>query len=228
MDVPMKTIVAVLFAASLTACAGSPRRCRPCPAPRAIPVATLPAKAAPDAGLRTLEAGRVLESKRVKELRLDGASLDQVASYLRTVTGLDFLVTPRLRAERFEEVKVSLVASDLAVVQVLDVVTAQHGLDWEIRDGVVTIGLPEEVPGASRIRHRFFDVKDLVGSSSPEARDAALEALRTEIRKTVDPASWAREGAAIEHKNGVLVVKNSRRNLDDVGRVLEARRSSGR
>ncbi len=218
----MKPLLLVLFAASLSACAGNARRCRPCPAPPS-PVAAAPAKAAPGSGLRALEVEMVLKSKLVRDLHLDGASLDQVVTYLRTVTGVDFLVTPRLRSERFDAVKVSLLLSDVYVVQVLDLVTAQHGLDWEIRDGVVTIGLPEEVVQAPKTR--FFDVKELMASPSAEARDAALDALTEEIRQVVDPTSWAREGVAIEHKNGILVVRNSRRNLDDVGRVIESKRS---
>src|SRR5204863_4086906 len=61
-----------------------------------------------------------LESKRVKGLQFTDQNLDQVVTYLRTVTGLNFHITPKVRSTKFDEVKVNIPGlDDVSVRQVL-------------------------------------------------------------------------------------------------------------
>jgi type II secretory pathway component GspD/PulD (secretin)/tetratricopeptide (TPR) repeat protein len=189
-----------------------------------------------------------LEAKRVKGLVFQEANLDQVVAYLRITTGLNFHITPKVRSGKFEDVKVSMgPLDDVTVRQVLDIVTSTNALKWEPRNGVVTIMLPEEVAG--RLQQRFFDVKDLAvkiqsfrgteiylapsNYTPPEPPELAEPAkildetaLTEMIKSTIDPESWAIEGAAADVKNGQLIAKNTPENLDEIARLLERLREN--
>jgi Flp pilus assembly secretin CpaC/tetratricopeptide (TPR) repeat protein len=190
-----------------------------------------------------------LEAKRVKGLLWEDQNLDQVTSYLRTVTGLNFFVTPKVRAGRFEEVKVTIgPLDDVSVRELLDLVTTPWDLRWHVRDGVVEIALKEEVSGAIRVRH--LDVKDLavtiqnhrgtdiyLAPSSytppepPELPEPAaiypIDSLVETIKATIEPTSWE-DPAGIEAKNNILIVKNTSDVIAQVERLLaELRANSG-
>ncbi|HVG93729.1 MAG TPA: hypothetical protein VND21_04730, partial [Planctomycetota bacterium] len=110
-----------------------------------------------------------LEAKRIKGLQFVDQSLDQVVTYLRTVTGLNFFITPRVRdSGRADNVRVNVARlDDVTAREVLDLVTAPHELGWESRDGVITIALREEIATARRAD------TSAVGA----AREAALRLL---------------------------------------------------
>ena len=117
------------------------------------PVATLDRVQAFLAGLRkdaaagrpSEDARRVLDEKRVQGLTLTDANLDAVAQYLRTVTGLSFAISPKVRAERFADVKINVpLVESASAAEVLDLVTAPYDLRWQVRDGVVWIGTAAE------------------------------------------------------------------------------------
>ena len=189
-----------------------------------------------------------LESKRVKGLVWEEQNLDQVVGYLRTVTGLNFFVTTKVRQTKFDDVKVTLgPLDDVTVKQVLDLVASQHELRWEPRNGVVTIALKEEIAGTMRLRH--FDVKDLAVTirnfrgtdiylapsnftppEPPELPEPVAiypeDALLETIKQTIDPPSWEVEGASIEVKNHIIMAKNTPENLDNVARLLEDLRAN--
>jgi tetratricopeptide (TPR) repeat protein len=190
-----------------------------------------------------------LEAKRVKGLQWEEQNLDQVAAYLRTVTGLNFFITPKVRTTKFEEVKVTIgPLDDVSVREVLDLVTAPYDLRWHVREGVVEIALKEEVSGDLRVRH--IDVKDLavtiqnhrgtdiyLAPSSftppepPELPEPApiypMEALVDTIKSTIEPTSWE-EPAQIEVKNNILILKNTSDVIAQVERLLaELRANAG-
>jgi type II secretory pathway component GspD/PulD (secretin) len=192
----------------------------------------------------------ILESKRVKGLTFTDANLDAVVQYLRTVTGLNFHITPKVRATKFDDVKVNIgLLDNVSVAEVLTIITSTADLRWEPRDGVVTISLKEEVAGTLRLR--YFDVKDLAVKiqnfrgteiflapsnytppEPPELPEPVAifpeEQLVDTIKSVVDPESWAVEGASLEVKNKLLIAKNTADTLDRVGEMLaELRSNSG-
>ncbi|MHC5011046.1 MAG: hypothetical protein ACYTG6_08870 [Planctomycetota bacterium] len=191
----------------------------------------------------------VLDSKRVKGLTWEGANLDQVVNYLRTITGLNFFITSRVRAEKFDEVVVDLSLDDVTVKTVLDLVTEPYELKWEPRAGVVTIATTDEVRGDMSLR--YFDVKDLnvaiqsfVGQEinlvpsnfmppePPELPEPEpifpADGLVDLIRETIgDEATWE-EPASIDTRNGIIIARNTARILNQVQALLDdLRRNSG-
>jgi type II secretory pathway component GspD/PulD (secretin)/tetratricopeptide (TPR) repeat protein len=191
-----------------------------------------------------------LEGKRVKGLTFTDANLDQVVQYLRTVTGLNFHITNKVRASKFDDTKVNIpMMDDVSVREVLDLITGPAGLRWEPRGGVVTIAMPDEVGGSLRLR--YFDVKDLAvkiqnfrgtdiylvpsNYTPPEPPELAEpqpffpeDQLLETIKTVVDPESWTVEGATIEIKNHILIAKNTTETLDRVNDLLsELRTNSG-
>src|SRR5262245_9073849 len=191
-----------------------------------------------------------LEAKHVKGLTFQDANLDQVVQYLRTVTGLNFHITPKVRTTKFDDVKVNIpLMDDVSVAEVLNLVTTPYDLRWEPRGGVVTIAMKDEVGGSMRLR--YFDVKDLAvkiqnfrgtdiylvpsNYTPPEPPELAEPApffpedqLVETIKQVVDPESWAVEGATIEIKNHILIAKNTTETLDRVNELLaELRTNSG-
>ena len=152
-------------AALLTACCCR-SRCRPCcePCLRPTPAAPARAEAPPFRGcalpipaevLAEIEeersqvaALRSLHEKRVLAVTFADANLDAVVAYLRTVTGLNFSITPNLRtSSKFDDVKVNISYLDnVSAYEVVQIVTQQVDLRWEVQRGVVTIGTKGEIP----------------------------------------------------------------------------------
>lgn len=191
-----------------------------------------------------------LSAKRVKGLQFVDQNLDQVVTYLRTVTGLNYHITPKVRSTKFDEVKIDIPGlDDVTVREVLDLITSQHDLRWEPRDGVVTIALKEEVAGT--LRQKFYDVRDLAVKiknfrgtdiylapsnftppEPPELPEPApiypTDQLVDTIKAMIEPDSWNVEGASLELKVGTLIGKNTTDVLAQVETLLaELRRNSG-
>lgn len=191
-----------------------------------------------------------LRAKRVKGLQFSEQNLDQVVTYLRTVTGLNFHITPKVRSTKFDEVKVTIPGlDDVTVEEVLNLITSQHELRWEPRDGVVTIAMKDEVAGTLRLK--YFDVRDLAVKiqnyrgtdiylapsnytppEPPELPEPSpiypTEQLVDTIKEMVAKESWAAEGASLELKGGTLIGRNTVEVLNEVQTLLdELRRNSG-
>jgi len=160
-------------------------------------------------------------------------TLDQVARYFRTVTGLEFHITPLVRTTRFDDVRITVPPlDDVSIEWMLEnVVTTPYGLRWEVRDGVVTIATPEEVRGPMRLK--YIDVRSLVsrvvtvrgtdGKWEPREVPEPLlsaEALLDRIRNRVHPESWSDDDASLDVKNGTLIVKNQEATIERVGRFV--------
>ena len=192
---------------------------------------------------------QTLQAKRVQGLTFADANLDQVVTYLRTVTGLNFYITPKLRTGgKFDDVKVNIPLLDnVSVYEVLQIITQQAGLKWEPRNGIVTIAMSDEVSGTLRLR--YFDVKDLAvkianfrgpdlnlvpsNYTPPEPPELAepqaifpTDQLVETIKQVVDPETWTGEGVTIEIKNGTLIAKNNPETLEKVQELLSELRSN--
>jgi len=84
-----------------------------------------------------LPARTPLDEKRIVGVRLDRTTLASVCTFLSTVTGLNFVVSPGATAL---DVRVTLAVEEISARLLLDVVTSAHGLRWSLHDhGVVRI-----------------------------------------------------------------------------------------
>lgn len=191
-----------------------------------------------------------LRATKVRDFRLQEQNLDQVSARLHADSGLDFRITPRVRATRFDEVRITVPClEDVSVEWLLDnVVTTPNDLRWAVRGGAVTIETRDEVPGGLRLK--YFDVKHLVAMPwlrgneillMPSCDGAPETCLPVEgapacppdplvelIKSTVEPASWTDEGVSLDLKNGTLIVKNAPRTIEYVGRFLDELRRQPR
>jgi tetratricopeptide (TPR) repeat protein len=188
-----------------------------------------------------------LKSKRVMNLQWgDDTTIQQAVTYLRTMTGLNFFVTPKAQSEK-EEARVPLTVDNVAVSDILDVMTEQNGLKWEVRDGLVRITTADEVTGSHILR--FFDINDLqvkipsflgqeinlfpsnfTPPEPPELAEPtemfAAEALQDLIKETIGgPGAWE-DPATLEAKKGILIAKNTPEILDQVQKLLDELRAN--
>ncbi len=173
----------------------------------------------------------IIEKQRVKGLDWEEQNLDQVIAYLRTITGLNFYVSPKVREEKFEDTVISAQLDDVSVKTILDsVITEPFELKWEPRGGVIWILTGDEVSGSMRLR--YFDVKDLsvniqnflgqeinlvpsnfTPPEPPELPEPApifpAESLVELIKETVGGEAKWEDPATIEARNGILIVRNT-------------------
>jgi type II secretory pathway component HofQ len=190
----------------------------------------------------------IVNKKRVKGLDWSEQNLDQVVAYLRTITGLNFYVSPKVREEKFEDVVITVQLDDVSVRTILDhVVTEPFGLKWEVRGGVIWIVTAEETTGKMRLR--YFDVKDLavqirhfVGQpinlvpsnfTPPEPPELPepqpifpAENLVELIRETVGGEDKWEDPATIEARNNILIVRNTPEILSGVENLLRQLRAN--
>lgn len=173
-----------------------------------------------------------LDTQRVEDLTWENATLDQVVLYLRTLTGLDFLITPNVRAEAWDDVEVTLDLDEVTVATVLDLVTEPWGLLWDVTDACVVVGTPEEVQDP--IGTRYFDMQDVVGGvrfGDPEDTTASVPLMKPEtlipwIRERVAERAFSPRWTRIEIRNGIVIVRHRTSVLDSIGRLLEDLRKS--
>ena len=87
---------------------------------------------------------------------------------------------------------------------------------WEVRDGLVRVGMPDETPDATRLR--YFDVNDADLFALPRVgRGALVRAIRT----LIDPEVWESEFASLDLKKGVLIARAPPATLEKIEAYLE-------
>jgi Flp pilus assembly secretin CpaC/tetratricopeptide (TPR) repeat protein len=144
----------------------------------------------------------------------EGAELAEVASFLQGVTGVNFLISSKVREELDEEqTRVRLVLPERSVKTVLDLIAeTSESLRWMIRDGVVMFVTKEETYGGQILK--MYEVRDIIhpvksfpgreinispsgGLEQPEEdleeREGLVvtkDALETMIRENVARQSW--------------------------------------
>ena len=91
------------------------------------------------------EIEKALAAKRVHGLEWEDTNLDQAVAYLRTITGVSFYITPKVREERFDDVLITLKLGHVPIRNVLDLVTEPFDLRWDVRQGVIWILTREEL-----------------------------------------------------------------------------------
>jgi len=154
-------------------------------------------------------------------------TLNSAIAYLRSVTGLNFVLSQKIKEEKADS-EIVLKVDNVSVEQVLDLITEPNEMAWRVRNGVVMVLSKDEAVDKPILQ--FYDVKDLVAKiqdfpgqeinlvpskyQPPEAAEVPeptspfeIDSLIDVIKQTIEPSAWEIEGAAIDPKNGVLVVR---------------------
>ncbi len=161
----------------------------------------------------------------------NGSPLEEVASFLQQVTGVNFLISPKVREELDEEQRtIKLDLKTRSVRKVLDLIAeTNESLRWKIEDGVVKFVTKDELKGGQVLR--TYGVQDLIrpipdfpgremnvapsgGTQLAEEEQAEREAnvitgdaLDTLIRNNVSPGSWEADPQnSLRISNGTMVV----------------------
>jgi type II secretory pathway component GspD/PulD (secretin) len=144
----------------------------------------------------------------------EGSPLSEIATFLQGLTGVNFLISTRVRDELDEEqttIKLSL--PERSVRKVLDIIAdTSESLRWKVQDGVVMFVTKDELQGGQVLR--FYEVRDIIhpvpnfagreinispsgGLEQPdeefEEREGLVvtgDALEGLIRENVAPLSW--------------------------------------
>jgi len=165
-----------------------------------------------DAVLERLTATRFTPNFRGADN--EGVALAEVASFLQGVTGVNFLISSKVREDLDEEqTTIKLELPDRSVKNVLDIIAeTSESLRWKISDGVVMFVTKEETFGGQVLK--MYEVRDIIhpvpnfpgreinispsgGLEQPdeeiEERDGLVvtpDALETLIRDNVAAESW--------------------------------------
>jgi type II secretory pathway component GspD/PulD (secretin) len=91
-----------------------------------------------------------------------GSPLADVASFLQSLTGVNFMLSPKVVSELDEEQKsIKLHLPERSVRKVLDIITETHeNLRWKVDDGVVKFVTKEEMKGGQVLA--TYEVRDLI------------------------------------------------------------------
>lgn len=159
-----------------------------------------------------------------------GSPLEEVASFLQTVTGVNFVLSSKVAELDEEQRLIRFETRSRSVRKVLDLIAeTSESLRWNVQNGVVMFVTEEELMGGQVLR--TYGVHDLIRpipdfpgremnvspSGGTQLADEELtereynvinaDALDTLIRNSVAPASWERDpGNALSIKGGTMVV----------------------
>jgi type II secretory pathway component GspD/PulD (secretin)/tetratricopeptide (TPR) repeat protein len=92
-----------------------------------------------------------------------GSALADVAAYLQSITGVNFIVTPKANTDLDEEQKTVKLKLDTqrSVRKVLDLIAETHeNLRWKVEDGVVKFVTKDEMKGGQVLK--TYEVRDLI------------------------------------------------------------------
>ncbi len=143
-----------------------------------------------------------------------GSPLAEVASFLQSLTGVNFMLSPKAVSELDEEQKsIKLQLPERSVRKVLDIITETHeSLRWKVEDGVVKFVTKDELKGGQvlstyEVRDLIHPIPDFPGremnvapsggvqlaeeeKTEREANIVTADALEQLIRNNVAPGSW--------------------------------------
>lgn len=176
----------------------------------------------------------------------EGAPLEEVASYLQNVTGINFVLSSKVRDELDESEKsIQLDLPERSVRQLLDIITeVRENLRYKVEDGVVKFVTKEELVGGQvlrmyEVRNLIRPVRDFPGreiniqpsGGVPESDEEIPErdflvitedALDSLIRDNVAPESWNADPAnSLRISNGTMVVNQTPEVHAKIQKLLE-------
>jgi type II secretory pathway component GspD/PulD (secretin) len=176
----------------------------------------------------------------------EGAPLEEVASYLQNVTGINFVLSTKVRDELDESEKaIQLDLPERSVKQLLDIITeVRENLRYKVEDGVVKFVTKDELIGGQvlrmyEVRNLIRPVRDFPGreiniqpsggvpesdEELPEREFLVIteEGLDELIRANVAPESWDADPAnALRISNGTMVVNQTPEVHAKIQKLLE-------
>lgn len=176
----------------------------------------------------------------------EGAPLEEVASYLQNVTGINFVLSSKVRDDLDESEKaIKLDLPERSVRQLLDIITeVRENLRYKVEDGVVKFVTKEELVGGQvlrmyEVRNLIRPVRDFPGreiniqpsGGVPESDEEIPErdflvitedALDSLIRDNVAPESWDADPAnSLRISNGTMVVNQTPEVHAKIQKLLE-------
>jgi hypothetical protein len=160
------------------------------------------------------------------------AALPDVLDFIRSFSGIDFFIDPKVR-ERLndEQMKVSLKVNDLPLRAALRILLAGKGLTAVYREGVLVVVPKEEAD--KDVTLRIYDVRDLmmkiedhpgpvIELRPPQAGTGGIiinigeekpppspEFMVDMIKRNCGGTSWDNPGVSITLSNGLLMVSQS-------------------
>lgn len=182
----------------------------------------------------------------------EGAPIEDVAAFLQSLTGLNFVVTTQVLEDLDpDETSISMTLPRMTVRRVLDLIAdTSPSMRWKVEDGVVKFVTIDQMTGGQVLQ--LYAVSDLIrpvadfparvinvspsgGLEQPEEdleeREAMVvtsDTLDALIRDNVDPESWDADEAnslrITEH--GVLVVNQTIEVHKKIEKLLEDLRES--
>jgi type II secretory pathway component GspD/PulD (secretin) len=176
----------------------------------------------------------------------EGSPLEEIAAYLQSLTGVNFLISTRVTEDLDEEeTSVSLKLPERSVKNVLDIIAeTSENLRWKIEDGIVKFVTSEEMLGGQVLR--FYDVRDIIhpipdfpgreinispsgGLAEPdedieerEANVVTSDLLEGLIRNNISPESWELDEANNVRitETGALVVNQTSEVHEQIDQLL--------
>jgi type II secretory pathway component GspD/PulD (secretin) len=175
-----------------------------------------------------------------------GAPLEEVATYLQNVSGVNFVISAKVRDEVDDEEKsILLNLPERSILSLLNIITeVRANLRWKVENGVVKFVTAEELTGGQILK--MYEVRDLIRPISDfpgheinvnpsngvpestedlEKREALViteDALDNLIRDNIAPASWDADPAnSLRISNGTMVVNQTPEVQDQIERLLE-------
>lgn len=165
----------------------------------------------------------------------DGAPLEEIAAFLQNLTGVNFLISPRVLEDLDEEeTTIRLVLNERSVRKVLDLINdTSENLRWKIDNGTVRFVTREELVGGQTLK--MYEVRDIIhpvphfpgrdinvspsGGFEPPDEDieereglvVTSDALESLIRDNIATESWDEDpqNAIRITDNGTLVVNQT-------------------
>ena len=177
----------------------------------------------------------------------EGAALEDVAAFLQSLTGVNFLISTMVRENLDEEeTTIRLQLPDYSVRKILDIIAeTSESLRWKVEDGVVKFVTSEEMVGGQVLK--FYGVNDLIhpipdfpgreinvqpsGGIFLEEEDleeresnvVTADLLDELIRNNIEVDSWNDDPANSLQINemGVMVVNQTPEVHELIGQLLE-------
>ena len=165
----------------------------------------------------------------------EGSPLEEIAAYLQSLTGINFLISTRVTEDLDEEeTSITLQLPERSVKNVLEIIAeTSENLRWRVEDGIVKFVTIEEMVGGQVLT--FYDVRDIIhpvpdfpgreinispsgGLAEPdedieerEANVVTSDLLEGLIRNNISPETWENDEANNVQitETGALVVNQT-------------------
>jgi type II secretory pathway component GspD/PulD (secretin) len=128
-----------------------------------------------------------------------GSPLEEIAAFLQNLTGVNFLISAKVREDLDDEQKtISLELPERSVRKVLDIIAdTSESLRWKVENGVVKFVTKEEMKGGQELR--MYEVRDII---HPVSNFAPTE------YNLVPSTGYEQPAEEVEEREGLVVTKD--------------------